>query len=69
VILIEQGASGGFGCLLKLKDTLKKGYFHILSHCFLIWLQSFNKLLIKPSNKIVTTKFEVNYEKNANFFS
>ena len=37
----------------------KKGYVNILSHSFLIWLQSFNKLLLKPSQKIFTKKIEI----------
>jgi len=51
VILTDQGASGGFGCLLNLRHFYTKGYVHILSNSFLIWLHSFNKLLIKPSKK------------------
>ena len=36
---------------INLRDIYKKGYFPILSHSFLIWLQSFNKLQIRPSKK------------------
>jgi len=36
-----------------LRLLYEKGYFHIYNHTFLIWLQSFNKLLIRPPVKKV----------------
>jgi len=68
VIITDQGTSGGFGCLLKLQDTfIKKGYFHILSQSFLNWLQSYNKLQIRPSKKIVSKKFDIGIKKMQTF--
>jgi len=66
VILTDQGASGGFGRLIKLKDTFKKkDIFIFLGQSFRTWLQSFNKLVIRQPNKCFK-KFE-NIIKNENF--
>jgi len=51
----------------KTETHLLKGYFHVLSHSFLIWLQSFNKLLIKPTQKIASKKFDIIMKKMHTF--
>jgi hypothetical protein len=64
VILRNQCASGLCMPFKTLRHIYKKGYFHILSHSLLIWLQSFKKnLQIIPSKKIVSKKFVISIKK------
>jgi len=52
-----------------LRHIYKKGYFNILRHSFLIWLQSFNKLHTnKTLQKNCFKKFDIS-KKNADFYA